>query len=248
MYNPFSLEGKKILVTGASSGIGAATAIECSKMGATIFACGRNKERLEKTMARLEGSGHALFVGDLCESDFLTSLVDSVPSVDCALFAAGQTSVYPVLFSDEAKFKSYFETNFFAGVELLRSLVKKKKVNVGGSLVYMVSIGGTTTFVPGHAIYGTSKAALNAFVRYAAIELAPKKIRVNGISPGGVDTPMTHEGVVSDEQLNQAIKSIPLKRFGEPEEIAKTAIYLFSDATSWMTGTTIVIDGGLSAK
>lgn len=248
MYNPFSLEGKRILVTGASSGIGAATAIECSKMGASVIACGRNKDRLEKTMGMLEGENHISFAGDLCNPNFLNSLVDSVPSIDGALFAAGLTLVYPMLFSDKEKFKSLFETNFFAGVEILRLLVKKKKVNAGASLVYIVSIGGTTVYASGQTVYGTSKAALNSFVRYAALELAPKKIRVNGISPGGVNTPMVHEGNVSDEQLKKSIEDIPLKRYGEPEEIAKAAVYLFSDAASWVTGSSLVIDGGLSAK
>ena len=248
MYNPFSLEGKCILVTGASSGIGAATAIECSKMGARVIACGRNKERLDVTMAKLEGKDHIPFVGDLCEPNVLSSLIDSVPSIDGALFAAGLTLVYPMLFSDREKFKSLFEMNFFSNTELLRLLVKKKKVNTGGSLVYIVSIGGTTVYAPGQTVYGTSKAALNSFVRYAAIELAPKKIRVNGISPGGVNTPMVHEGNVSDEQLKKSIEDIPLKRYGEPEEIAKAAVYLLSDAAAWVTGTSLVIDGGMSAK
>lgn len=248
MYNPFSLEGKRILVTGASSGIGKATAIECSRMGASIVACGRNKERLEETITALDGKNHIPFVGDLVESDALISLIDSIPAIDGALFAAGLTLVYPMLFSDKEKFKTLFETNFFSGAELLRLLVKKKKVNTGGSLVYIVSIGGTNVFASGQTVYGTSKAALNAFVRYAAIELAPKKIRVNGISPGGVNTPMVLEGNVSDEQLKKSIEDIPLKRYGKPEEIAQAAVYLLSNAASWVTGTTLTIDGGLSAK
>lgn len=248
MYNPFSLEGKRILVTGASSGIGKASAVECSKMGASIIACGRNEKRLESTMQKLDGGGHIPFIGDLSNPETITALVDSIPAIDGALFAAGQVLVYPMLFSNSDKFKSLFETNFFANVEILRLLVKKKKVNVGGSLVYIVSIGGTRDFVPGATIYGTSKAALNSFVRYSAIELAPKKIRVNGILPGCVNTPMVHEGNVSDEQLKKSIEDIPLKRYGEPEEIAKAAVYLLSEASSWVTGSSLVIDGGMSAK
>lgn len=248
MYNPFSLKGKTILITGASSGIGKATAIECSKMGARIIACGRNENRLNETVSLLDGPGHSLFCGDLSEDFALNSLVESIGAIDGAVLAASETLVLPVLFSTRKKFEKIYNNNLFPNVELLRLLVKGKKLKCESSVVYIVAVGGTTVFAPGLSIYGSAKAALNAFVKYSAVELAPKKIRVNGISPGSVLTPMVYEGNVSDEQLESSINDIPMKRWGKPEDIAKGAIYLLSDAASWVTGHTLNIDGGLSAK
>lgn len=248
MYNPFQLTNKTILITGASSGIGRATAIECSKMGAKIIACGRNVERLDSTISCLEGSGHRKFVGDLVDSNVIEELVSFIDSIDGAFFAASQTMVLPIVFSSEVKFKEIYCNNLFPNIELLRLLIKKKKVREHGSIVYVVSIGGTTVFESGLAAYGSAKAALNSFIRYAALEFAPKKIRVNGISPGAVDTPMIHEGNVSDDDLADCISRCPLKRWGQPEDVARGAVYLLSDASSWVTGHTLVIDGGVSAR
>lgn len=247
-YNPFSLEGKKILVTGASSGIGRAIAVECSKMGASVVACGRNKARLEETLKVLVGDGHKMFVGDFSENEKILELVSSVDELDGAVLAASETLVLPVLFSTTDKFQKIYENNLFPNIEILRALTKKKKFKQNSSVVYIVAVGGTTHFGAGLSVYGSAKAALNSFLRFAAIELAPKKIRVNGISPGSVRTPMIHEGMVSDEQLESSIQETPLKRWGMPEDIAKGAVYLLSDAAEWVTGHTLVIDGGLSAK
>lgn len=248
MYNPFSLENKRILITGASSGIGRTTAIECSKMGAKIIACGRNESRLSETMDLLVGDGHEFFSGDLSQNMFVEELVSRIDAVDGAVLAAGQTVVQPILFSSKEKFIELYNNNLFPNIELLRLLVKQKKIMREGSIVYIVSIGGTTIFESGMSIYGSAKSALNAFIRYAAVELAPKKIRVNGISPGAVDTPMIHEGKVSDEQLKIAIANCPLKRWGQPIDVASGAIYLLSNAASWVTGHTLIIDGGVSAR
>lgn len=246
--NPFSLEGKTILITGASSGIGQCTAIECSKMGARLIICGRNEDRLNRVFASLNGEGHMSFAGDLAQEEIIDKLIKEMPMIDGAFLAASQTLVLPVLFSSKNKFEEIYNNNLFPNVELLRLLAKKKKLKENSSVVYVVAIGGTTLFEPGLSIYGSAKAALNSFLRYAAVELASKKIRVNGISPGAIDTPMVHEGKVSDEQLEACISKVPLKRWGQPIDIANGAIYLLSDASSWVTGHTLVIDGGSSAK
>lgn len=248
MYNPFSLEDKCILVTGASSGIGRSTAIECSRMGAKIFACGRNEQRLKETMDLLQGDGHECFSGDLSQDGSLIDLVARIGAIDGAVLAASQTAVLPILFSKKEKFVELYNNNLFPNIELLRLLAKQKKIAKNGSIVYIVSVGGTTIFESGLSIYGSAKSALNAFIRYAAVELASKKIRINGISPGAIDTPMIHEGNVSDAQLDLAIANCPLKRWGKPDDIAKGAIYLLSDAASWVTGHTLIIDGGVSAR
>ena len=247
-YNPFSLEGKTILVTGASSGIGRQTAIECSKMGAKVIVCGRNQERLNETLSSLEGEGHVPFTGDLLDENIIKQLVQEIPNIDGAVLAAGRGLTLPVLFSTREKFDEIFNINFFSNVELMRLLAKKKKINAQGSVVFIVSIGGTRRYSPGNAIYGTAKAALQSMVHFAAVELASKKIRVNGICPGMVETPLIGKGTISQEQMNADIEKYPLKRYGKPEDVALGAVYLLSEASSWVTGHSLVIDGGITAK
>ena len=247
-YNPFSLEGKTILVTGASSGIGRQTAIECSKMGAKVVVCGRNQERLNETLSSMDGEGHISFAGDLIDENIIKQLVQDIPNIDGALFAAGRGLAIPFLFATREKFDDVFNINFFSNIELLRVLAKKKKFNSYSSAVFIVSIGGTGRFTPGNSVYGAAKAALNSMIHYCAIELAPKKIRVNGICPGMIDTPLIHRGTISEEQLKTDAENYPLKRYGTPEDVAKGAIYLLSDASSWVTGHSLVIDGGITAK
>ena len=247
-YNPFSLEGKTILVTGASSGIGRQTAIECSKMGAKVIVCGRNQERLNETLSSMEVEGHISFAGDLLEEDVIKQLVQEIPNIDGTVLAAGRGLTLPFQFSTREKFDEIFNINFFSTVELLRMLAKKKKINANGSVVIIVSIGGTKKFAPGNGIYGAAKAALNSMVHFSAIELASKKIRVNGICPGMIDTPLIHRGTLSEEQLKMDAEKYPLKRYGKTEDVAMGAIYLLSDASSWVTGHSLVIDGGITAK
>lgn len=247
-YNPFSLEGKTILVTGASSGIGQSCAIEASKMGAKIIACGRSKERLDQTMSLLEGDNNHIFNGDLIDQTTIENLVNDVPMLDGVVFSAGKGLTIPFPFSDRDKLDSVFNINFFSPIELLRLLTKKKKLNKNSSVVFISSIGGNFKFAPGNGAYGASKAALKSLAHSCAIELAPKKIRVNCICPGMVNTPLIKRGTISEEQLQKDAERYPLKRYGEPEDIAYGAVYLLSDASSWVTGTAIVIDGGITAR
>ena len=244
MYNPFSLEGKTILVTGASSGIGRATAIECSKMGATVVITGRNAERLQETFDALEGEGHRQVIADLSEQEGIESLVGQFPPLDGAALCAGIGLTLPVQFSTREKFDKIFNTNFFSPVETTRLLYKKKILKPESSLVFIASIGGIYSFNYGNGIYGTSKAALNSFMQFCAHEFAARKVRVNSIIPGMVETPFIHRGTISEEQLERYLAKYPLKRFGRPNDIAWGVIYLLSDASCWVTGTSVVIDGG----
>ncbi|MBR1870693.1 MAG: SDR family oxidoreductase [Kiritimatiellae bacterium] len=245
-YNPFSLAGKTVLVTGASSGIGRATAIECSKMGATLVITGRNEERLAETFAQLEGSGHAQITADLTVQEDIERLVASSPQLNGLVLCAGRSILSPLPFCTREKLDSVFNINFFSPVEVMRQLVRGKKIEKQGSIVAIVSIGGTGKFTPGNAMYGSSKAALTSIVKYAATELAAKKIRVNAINPGMVETPLIRRGMVTDEQYAADMSRYPLKRYGRPEEVAYAAIYLLSDAAAWVTGTSLVIDGGVT--
>lgn len=247
-YNPFSLEGKTILITGASSGIGKETAVSCSKMGATVIITARNKERLQETFDALEGAHHKQILADLTLQDELEDLVRKVGKIDGLVLCAGRGRALPVLFSTREKFDEIYDINFFSPVELLRLLAKKKCLQQNAYVVVIGSIGGTARWTPGNAIYGSSKAALKSMIQYFAIELASKKIRINGISPGMVETPLIHRGTLTQEQLDEDRNKYPLKRYGQPVDIANGAIYLLSDASSWITGQSIVIDGGITAK
>jgi len=247
-YNPFSLNGKTVLVTGASSGIGRETAIACSRMGAHVVATARNQERLQDTFNQLAAhtEGHIQLTADLTQPDDVKQLVATMPPLDGAVLSAGNSTTLPLQFGSREKFDEMFNVNFFAPVELLRLLYKKKVLNKGASIVMIASIGGTHSFMPGNGVYGASKAALNSVMKYAAREYASRKIRVNSICPGMVDTPLIHRGTITEEQLAEDAKRYPLGRYGRPEDIACGAIYLLSDASSWLTGHDMVIDGGFS--
>lgn len=243
--NPFSLQGKTILVTGASSGIGQATAIACTQMGADVIITGRDAERLQAT-ADLMGEAKGQIVADLIVQEDVEKLVAALPPLDGAVLCAGNSTTLPLQFGTREKFDDMFDVNFFAPVELLRLMYKKKVLQKGASVVLIASIGGTHSFMPGNGVYGASKAALNSVMKYAAREYASRKVRVNSICPGMVDTPLIHRGTITEEQLAEDAKRYPLGRYGRPDDIAHGAIYLLSDASSWLTGHDLVIDGGFS--
>lgn len=154
----------------------------------------------------------------------------------------------PYQFASREKFDGIFDVNFFSPVELLRLLYKGKKFNKMASVVILASLGGTRIFSGGNSIYGASKAALNSIMKFCAKEFASRKVRVNSICPGMVDTPMVHRGTISEEQLKEDMERYPLKRYGLPEDVAYSAVYLLSDASSWITGIDLIVDGGISIK
>ena len=242
--NPFSLDGKTILVTGASSGIGQETAIQCSKLGAKVIITARNEERLQETLSMLEGDGHSIVLAELTNQVAVEMLVEQIEEIQGLVLCAGMGMTSPFPFSTKDKYQSVFDVNFFAPVELLRLLVKKKKIQKDSSVVFVSSIGGIASFQYGNCIYGASKAALNSTMKFCAKELAAKRIRVNSVNPGMVNTKLIQSGTFSEEQLKLNIGKYPLKRYGEPEDIAYGIIYLLSDASSWVTGHSLVIDGG----
>lgn len=248
MYNPYSLEGKTILVTGASSGIGKATAIECSKLGAKVIIVGRNEERLDDTFNKLEGLDHCKFIIDLRNSDLLKTFVAELSNIDGIVHSAGLTKNIPFQFASKDNFDEVFDVNFFSPAELSRLLIKSKKLNKASSIVFISSISGVLCSAPASSIYSSSKGAVNGLIKGMALDLTSKGIRVNSVNPGVVETNIFDEGVITEEQLEENKKLYPLKRFGKPEEIAFAVIYLLSDASSWVTGTNIVIDGGFTLQ
>lgn len=247
MYNPFSLEGKTILVTGASSGIGRTTAIECSKLGAHVVITGRNAERLQETFNLLEGSGHMQILADLTDTESLEHLVKEMPQLDGLVNNAGIGYNRPVTFIKSSDLDAMFGTNTYAPVMLTKLAMKKKKINKGGSVVFTSSIAALIENM-GNAVYSMSKAAIMSFAKTCALEFADKGIRVNSVHPGMVETKLIHGGAISEDDMQKDIQNYPLKRYGRPEEIAWSIIYLLSDASAWVTGSQSVIDGGMHLK
>ncbi len=243
MYNPYSLEGKTILVTGASSGIGMATAIECSKLGAKLIITGRNLERLSETYNELEGSGHKMVVADLYDSSDVGMLCNEAGVVDGLVNNAGVGFTRLISFIKEDDLQTVFKANAFSGMLLTKMFLKKKRINKGGSIVFVSSLASYRS-TPGNAVYAASKAAIESFARSCALECADRMIRSNSIHPGMVETPLVSNGTISEEELDIYRNNYPLKRFGKPEEVAWAIIYLLSDASKWMTGSSIIIDGG----
>ena len=246
-YNPFSLEGKTILVTGASSGIGQAAAIECAKLGARVIVTGRNVERLQETIDRLEGEGHLQIVADLNREDEIAQLVERCPVLNGLVNNAGRGKSKPVNFLGLQDLQDVYQTNLFGVALLTKMLLKKKKIEKGGSIVFTASISAYMT-APGLAIYASSKAAVTAYMRTCAIELGPKGIRANAILPGMVETKLINGGTYTDEDKRNDLAFYPLGRYGRPEDIAQAMVFLLSDASSWMTGSELVVDGGRSLK
>ena len=246
MYNPFTLAGKTILVTGASSGIGRAVAIECSKMGAVVFLSARNEARLRETLAALEGTGHQYIVADLTDEEAIKALVEQLPPLDGVVLNAGIAGLIPTQAISAAKLQEMQQINLNAPILLTRSLVKKRKLNNPSSIVFTSSAAGVFRTSVGNAIYATTKCGIDAFMRTAALELASRGIRCNSVNPGMVETELIQNLPVSEEEREKNISRYPLHRYGKPEEVAYAIIYLLSDAAAWTTGTALKLDGGLT--
>ena len=241
-YNPFSLQDKVILITGAAGGIGRATSVECAKLGARLILTDINEDGLVETLHLLEGSGHCYHVANLISQEDLDGLVTALPQLDGFVSNAGVTKPTPVKFINKEDMERIMSINTFAPIYLTQRLLKKKKFNTGASLVFTVSVGGVFTTAPGNAMYGASKGALQVFVKNVALEGAPR-IRCNSVNPGMVNTNLAGRSY-SDEDRAKDMETYPLKRYGEPKDVALAIVYLLSDASSWVTGHALVIDGG----
>ena len=251
-YNPFSLKGKAILVTGASSGIGRATSIECSKLGATVVVTGRDEVRLNETLNALDisdGQKHQAIIADISTSGDLDLLIENLPALDGVSDNAGTTNGNkPVKFIKDEELETVMNVNTLAHVRLAKALFKKKLLNKGASYVFTASIGGNTSHVTGQSVYGISKSAINSFMQYCAVEFAAKSIRCNSVCPGMIKTPLIGFDTLTEEDMAKDVEKYLLKRYGEPEEVAKATAFLLSDAASYITGTSIIVDGGYTVN
>lgn len=247
MESPFSLIGKTVLVTGASSGIGKATAIECSKAGARVIIVGRNLPRLEDTYSNLaHTSKHLLLTSDLLiaeERNQLFQAIENFGGINGVVHCAAILKKQPLKYISHSSLTETLDSNFLVPALLTQGLVRKNLLKQQGSIVFISSIAANVASL-GNISYMASKGAINSFSRGVALELAPKLIRSNVIEPALVKTNLTE--VLGEAELATYLKKFPLGRFGLPEEIAYSAIFLLSDASLWITGTKITIDGGVT--
>jgi len=244
-YNPFSLEGKVILITGAAGGIGRATAIECSKLGAHLILTDINEDGLKITLEQLENQeAHRYVVANLTADDEIDKLVGEIDKLDGFVSNAGVTKPAPVKFINREDLDRIMSINAMAPMFLTQKLLKKKKFSKNSSIVFTVSIGGVYTTAFGNAMYGSSKGALQVFMKNVALESAMSGIRCNSVNPGMINTGLVKTGTYSEEDRQKDMQTYPMKRYGEPREVALGIVYLLSDASSFVTGHSLIIDGG----
>jgi NAD(P)-dependent dehydrogenase (short-subunit alcohol dehydrogenase family) len=252
--NPFSLSGKTVLVTGASSGIGRATAVECAKMGATMIITGRDATRLNETFEACQAAtaaAHIQITADIAREDEIDRLVENLSKLDGLVCNAGISRPNLVQFIERRDIMETFEINAFAPFLLIQKILSVKKLNRNASVVFTSSVSGVYSSYVGAAMYSASKGAIHGYIKAMALDVAPRGIRVNSVNPAIVDTGIFSAQTINMEELQargEDTKNYPLRRFGRPEDVAYAIIYLLSDASSWVTGTNILLDGGFLLK
>jgi len=247
MYNPFTLEGKNILVTGASSGIGRGICIDTSKMGATVHLMARNEQRLNETLSQMEGEGHHMHTVDLCDKDALIGMVDSLPVLDGVVLCAGIIKTTPVKNITEEALEEIFNTNIMADIRMVSRMLKKKKLNKGASIVFISSVS-TFNVKVGNSLYSATKGAVNSFAKAMALEVAKQNMRVNCIQPGFVPSSILSSGAIEEDAFLKFYAERHPLGFGTPSDIANGCIYLLSDASRWVTGSIFTLDGGYTLQ
>jgi NAD(P)-dependent dehydrogenase (short-subunit alcohol dehydrogenase family) len=247
MSNPFSLEGKTVLITGAAGGIGSKTASVLVGLGARVVLTDIREEPLRAVLESLpqaaEGN-HEAIASDLTDEASLKALVDACPALDGLVCNAGVMKLTPVPFISNEELQRIQSINLNAPMLLTKSLLRKKKINKGGSIVFTASAAGVYRVSIGNAIYATTKCGIDAFMRTVALEMGPKGIRCNSVNPGMVETALI--AGFTEEEKEREMQNYPLRRFAKPEDIALGVAYLLSDASSFVTGTALKIDGGMT--
>lgn len=248
LINPFTLQGKNVLITGGAGGIGSAVAKVAIGLGARVILTDIRRDALMDTLATLQESlsdGENLcFTADLTDANQLSALVDFCPVLDGVVCNAGVMKLTLTQFITEDELTRIQKINLNAPILLTRSLLKKKKIRKGGSIVFTASAAGVYRVSMGNGIYATTKCGIDAFMRTVALELGPKGIRCNSVNPGMVETALI--GSFTEEQKEKERQNYPLRRFAQPEDIANGIAFLLSDASSFVTGTALKIDGGMT--
>lgn len=245
--NPFSLKGKTVLITGAAGGIGSETARVLVGLGARVILTDIREEPLRAVLKSLpepaEGK-HEAVLSDLTDETSLKTLVESCPNLDGLVCNAGVMRLIPVPFITNEELQRIQNINLNAPILLTKTLLRKKKINKRGSIVFTASAAGVYRVSIGNAIYATTKCGIDAFMRTVALEMGPKGVRCNSVNPGMVETALI--GSFTDEEKEREMQNYPLRRFAKPEDIAYGIAYLLSDASSFVTGTALKIDGGMT--
>ena len=253
MFNPFSLDGKTVLVTGASSGIGRQCAIDCSKMGANVVIVARNEDRLHETYSQMNGDGHLVVVQDLTCFDAIPEMVkrivEKVGPLDGALHCAGISSSEPLKLYGVERLEDFFRTNVFGAVMLTKEICKLNNVKKdGASVVFFASVMGVVGESCKSA-YSMTKGALISGMRSLAVEYAKKRVRVNCVTPGVIETPINeNQNYMKDPSLRSQFEQKHLLGFGRCSDVSHACIYLLSDASRWVTGQNLVVDGGYTVR
>jgi len=252
--DPFSLSGKNIIVTGASSGIGRQCAISCSHLGAKIVLTGRNEERLQETLSMMADNAlHKVCNTDLTDYEKVAIRIEEIIKetgpVDGLINCAGISTTLPLAMVKADKMEEFFNINVQAAVNLTRIVTRVRNFSANGGSIIFISSVMSEAGESGKMLYSITKGALTSGARSLAVELAPRKIRVNSVSPGVVDTPMSKTAVYSrNEEALAAVKKMHPLGLGKPEDVALACAFLLSDASVWITGTNLIIDGGYLAR
>jgi len=252
MNELFSLKGKNIIITGASSGIGRQCAISCSKMGAIVVLISRNKERLNETYNNLEGNNHLIYSIDITEYDKIESTISEAVTqlgkIHGFIHSAGIEMTIPINILSTTKFEKIFSINVISAFNIARILSKKNNIGKNTSFVLISSIMAQLG-QSGKIGYCSSKGALTSGAKAMAIELANKNIRVNSILPGLVKSEMSKKlfDIITDDAKIEIERMHPLG-IGSVNDVANACLFLLSDASRWITGTNLIVDGGYSAK
>lgn len=244
-YNPFSLSQKTIFVTGASSGIGRAIAIYCSRMGARVVITGRNDLELSRTLDLLSHEGHSKIVADINVEAEVDALIQQLPPLDGFVSNAGINKRALCKYLKEKDMDMIVRTNLTSPILLTKKILKQNKLNPAASVIFISSIAAYQSSI-GDGVYSATKGGIASFAKVLALELAGNKVRVNTIQPAMVRTELIDNGPLTAEDYEKDERRYPLSRYGTPEDIASAAVYLLSDAACWVTGTDMVIDGGIS--
>ncbi|MCR4915650.1 MAG: SDR family oxidoreductase [Prevotella sp.] len=247
MYNPFSLEGKNILVTGASSGIGRGICIDTSKMGATVHLVARNEQRLNETLQQMEGAGHQVHQVDICDKEGVVELIDTLSPLDGVVLCAGIIKTMPVKNISEDALEEIFNTNIMADIRMVSRMLKKKKLKKGASVVFISSVS-TFNVKVGNSLYSATKGAVNSFAKAMALEVSKQGMRVNCIQPGFVPSSILSSGAIEEDAFLKFYAERHPLGFGTPSDIANGCIYLLSDASRWVTGSIFTLDGGYTLQ